>query len=72
MGNAMTHRERLLVLLTEFGIQPSKSRYLPDRYRDESCIVLYEGDGGVGGYEDYFCVFTFDERGTFVAVEVLE
>ncbi|HZC54153.1 MAG TPA: hypothetical protein VE441_16880 [Mycobacterium sp.] len=68
----MTDRERLTALLASFGITPSTSKYLPDRYLDGSHVVLYEGDGGVRGYPDYFCAFAFDQAGRFVSVEVRE
>ncbi len=68
----MTDRDRLLTLLTDFGIEPSKSTYLPHPFRDDSYVVLCAGDGGVIGDDDYYCVFTFDERGAFVSVEVRE
>jgi hypothetical protein len=68
----MTDRERLLELLTSFGIAPSTSKYLPDEYLAGLHVVLYQGDGGVTGYPDYFCAFTFDESGRFVSLEVRE
>jgi len=68
----MNDRERLLQLLASFGITPSTSKYLPDEYLAGSHVVLYEGDGGVTGYPDYFCAFCFDEGGRFVSVEVRE
>ena len=66
----MTDRDRLLGLLAEYGIVPSRAKHLPDTDLGDSCVVLSEDAGGVLGYEDNFCAFRFGPSGQFVSFEV--
>lgn len=66
----MTDRDRLLGLLAEYGIVPSRAQHLPDTDLGDSCVVLSGGAGGAFGHEGNFCAFRFGPSGKFVSFEV--
>ncbi|MEV6684422.1 hypothetical protein AB0N28_03600 [Streptomyces sp. NPDC051130] len=64
----MTDREKLLALLTEFGVSPSPSEH-PE---DEHGVTLEAYVGGVAGYSGFLCTFEFTADGEFKNVGVWE
>lgn len=64
-GCGVTDREALLALLDRFGIQPAPET-------TELDVILREGEGGVGGYMEFFAEFRFDDDGSFKFLGVWE
>ncbi|MGW6855833.1 hypothetical protein [Streptomyces xanthophaeus] len=64
----LTQREKLLALLTEFGITPAPAKD-PE---EEFDVVLEAKVGGVGGYSNFVCAFEFKSDGAFSGVGIWE
>lgn len=65
----MSDKNKLLALLTEFGVEPKISEGFING-QTEVCLAAHEG--GVIGYTGFECVFTFDENDKFIDVGVWE
>ena len=60
----MSDKERLLALLKDFGVTPSEHGGI--------AVRLAAQEGGVDGWEGFFCDFVFTPEGKFADVGVWE
>lgn len=58
----MTHREKLLALLEEFGITPHPA----SEWDMPEAVFLVQGHGNFQGYGGFYALFDFDEDGKFI------
>lgn len=69
-----TDKEKLEALLKEFEITPINPDNLmwAPGYATGNDLMLASGVGGVEGYSMFYCLFKFDEDGSFKSVGVWE
>lgn len=60
----MTDHERLIELLTSFGIEPDQGK--------PGFVTLRAKQGNVEGYMGFLCQFAFDSDGKFLDVSIWE
>jgi hypothetical protein len=66
-----TQRERLIELLTEFGITPTPMGAWHSEVTPLN-VVLTADVGGVDGYHGFYVAFAFDDSGQFIDVGIWE
>lgn len=72
-GSPASDRDRLLDLLTDFGLKPETPYKTPfDAETRDTDVRLEAHRGGVDGYGMFFANFRFDDAGKFVSLGIWE
>lgn len=73
----MTDREKLVALLTEWGVgfegeNAQRQRHSVGGSGEDNSVILCQGDAKIGGYSGFLAVFEFDDAGAFQQIGVWE
>jgi hypothetical protein len=66
-----TDKQRLVDLLTEFGLIPELDE-TGQSATDDELVTLQEGQPLVDGYSGFYCTFVFDRTEKFTGVRIYE